>query len=390
MAYVKWAHAAGEQGPNGEQLRRREDFFTSNMCRTWFKQFVSMMLSRTNTVTQTSYRDDASIFAWELINEPRVMGDGSGDTLQEWIEDMSAFAKGLDEKHLLTMGSEGFYGSWSADSQRKDENPVNWAETMGGDFTRNFQTRSLDFACIHIWVDLWLCCDEVCKLKFAERWIARHLEASRDGFDKPVLLEEFGKWKPLDFRDAFFRKTFQVSLPPNSPVSSHAGGSLFWHMDPTKYPYNEDGFSVQAEVESTVAGIISLAATQAYAADSPAANAAQKQQPPKAPGTASLSSSDASESAELPDATSGASPGTNYRSPSSSSSSPSSPLPDATSGASPVPKYRSPSASSRGTGSSAPSTLRYTFDSVPDWGNKNAPASSIPTPFEDVDTEGNP
>ena len=76
MAYVKWAHAAGEQGPNGEQLRRREDFFTSNMCRTWFKQFVSMMLSRTNTVTQTSYRDDASIFAWELINEPRVMGDG--------------------------------------------------------------------------------------------------------------------------------------------------------------------------------------------------------------------------------------------------------------------------------------------------------------------------
>jgi len=230
MAYVKWAHAAGEQGPNGEQLRRREDFFTSNMCRTWFKQFVSMMLSRTNTVTQTSYRDDASIFAWELINEPRVMGDGSGDTLQEWIEDMSAFAKGLDEKHLLTVGSEGFYGSWSADSQRKDENPVNWAETMGGDFTRNFQTRSLDFACIHIWVDLWLCCDEVCKLKFAERWIARHLEASRDGFDKPVLLEEFGKWKPLDFRDAFFRKTFQVSLPPNSPVSSHAGGSLFWHM----------------------------------------------------------------------------------------------------------------------------------------------------------------
>ena len=390
MAYVKWAHAAGELGPNGEQLRRREDFFTSQMCRTWFKQFVTMMLSRTNTVTQTAYRDDASIFAWELINEPRVMGDGSGDILQEWIDDMSAFVKGLDEKHLLTVGSEGFYGSSSADSQRNDENPVNWAETMGIDFIRNFQTSSLDFACIHMWVDLWLHCDEVCKLKFAERWIAGHLETSRDGFDKPVLLEEFGKWKPLDVRDAFFRKTFQVSLPPNSPVSSHAGGSLFWHMDPTEYPYNEDGFSVQAEVESTVAGIISSAATQAYASDSPAASSAQKQHPPKAPDTASPSSSDASQSAEVPDATSGASPGTNYRSPSSSSSSPSSPLPDATSGASPNTKYRSPSATSRGTGSTAPATPRYTFDSVPDWGNKNAPASSIPTPFEDVDTEGKP
>lgn len=43
---------------------------------------LQMVLTRKNTITGIEYRDDPTIFGWELINEPRCMTDPSGDTLQ--------------------------------------------------------------------------------------------------------------------------------------------------------------------------------------------------------------------------------------------------------------------------------------------------------------------
>ena len=356
IAYVKWAHAAGERGPNGEPLRHREDFFVSQYCRDWFKKFVEKMLTRRNTVTGLEYRDDPAIFAWELINEPRVQGDATGDILQEWIEEMASYAKTLDQRHMLTVGLEGFYGV-SEPSRAADENPVGGAEQMGGDYTRNFYVPEIDFACIHLWVDLWLFCDEQCKSRFADRWIAGHLEVSRDRFNKPVLLEEFGKWKPLQERDDFFKKAFEVSLPPSSPVSSHAGGSMFWHMDPTAYPYNEDGFTVQAQVDTTTAAIVrgayqaATATRDASGAASPSTSTAPRPSRPSRPSRP-------------------------YGSPRKAVQG------EADANVSSPPVYRSPS--SHGAGTSAPGAIpRYRFESVP---SSDAPSRGEARP--DADPEG--
>ena len=261
IAYVKWAHAAGERAPDGSHLHRREDFFTSDLCRSWFKRFISHLLSRVNTVTGAAYRDDPAIFAWELVNEPRYQGDDTGDVLQRWIEEMAAHAKSVDANHMLTVGAEGFYGA--ASPSRAGDNPISGAARMGSDFVRNFAVSDVDFACVHVWADLWLYCDEECKLRFLDGWITGHLEEARNTFAKPVLLEEFGKWKPLGTRDAFFRRAFQLSLPPDTPVPSHAGGVLFWHMDPTDYPHDVDGFSVQVPGEIGTAEIVDAAAAAA-------------------------------------------------------------------------------------------------------------------------------
>ena len=56
-------------------------------------------------------RDDATIMAWELCNEPRCEGDFSGSILQAWVEQQAEFLKSLDPFHLLTTGAEGFLGS---------------------------------------------------------------------------------------------------------------------------------------------------------------------------------------------------------------------------------------------------------------------------------------
>jgi mannan endo-1,4-beta-mannosidase len=47
-----------------------------------YKNFLTALVTRVNTVTGVAYRDDPTIFAWELINEPRVSHDHSGNVLQ--------------------------------------------------------------------------------------------------------------------------------------------------------------------------------------------------------------------------------------------------------------------------------------------------------------------
>ena len=48
---------------------------------------------------------------WELMNEPRCSGDFSASKLQHWIERSAEFLKSVDPNHLVTVCTEGFFGS---------------------------------------------------------------------------------------------------------------------------------------------------------------------------------------------------------------------------------------------------------------------------------------
>ena len=119
---------------------------------------------------------------------------------------MSAFIKSLDAQHMVSVGSEGFFGM--STPERLKHNPDSGAQRMGVDFVRNMAPSSVDFATVHMWVDEWLFCGEECKLDFAKGWVFSHLAASEmDAEDpKPVVLEEFGKWQPIQTRDALFNQ----------------------------------------------------------------------------------------------------------------------------------------------------------------------------------------
>lgn len=52
---------------------------------------MQTLLTRKNHLTGVEYRDDPTILAWELMNEPRCATDPSGDTLQVCDEPSAVF-----------------------------------------------------------------------------------------------------------------------------------------------------------------------------------------------------------------------------------------------------------------------------------------------------------
>ncbi|KMS95293.1 hypothetical protein BVRB_009700 [Beta vulgaris subsp. vulgaris] len=112
-------------------------------------QLEKNVLTRVNNFTGVAYKDDPTIMAWELMNEPRCPSDLSGKILQDWITEMAPYLKSIDANHLLEIELEGFYGD-----DRKQYNPNNIQ--AGTNFITNNQVPSIDFATVHCYPDQWL------------------------------------------------------------------------------------------------------------------------------------------------------------------------------------------------------------------------------------------
>jgi len=193
--YVAWDAKYGTD-PN-EVATEHNDFYTDADTRRWYKQFVHAVLNRRNTYTGVLYKNDPTIFAWELANEPRAPGDDSGDILQAWLTEMAAYVKSIDSNHMLAIGSEGLYSRPRTDDWMFDG-------STGQDFIRNHQIEGIDFATVHVYPDEWeMTYDEVLA------WYQEHIDDARDVLNMPLLLEEFGQWRDKDGSPAGRNRLFQ-------------------------------------------------------------------------------------------------------------------------------------------------------------------------------------
>ncbi|MFI1576259.1 cellulase family glycosylhydrolase [Streptomyces anulatus] len=74
---------------------------------------MSYALNRTNHYSGVKYKDDPTIFAWDLMNEPRYQAqspeeDVEATTLRAWVDEMGAFIKKIDPNHPLKVVAEGW------------------------------------------------------------------------------------------------------------------------------------------------------------------------------------------------------------------------------------------------------------------------------------------
>ncbi|XP_051196156.1 putative mannan endo-1,4-beta-mannosidase 9 [Lolium perenne] len=249
--YVQWAR---DQGHN---LSSDEDFFTDSLTQRFYMNHVKRVLTRVNNFTGVAYKDEPTIFAWELMNEPRVQSDLSGKTMQDWVTLMSAYVKAIDANHMVEIGLEGFYGESMPD--RKKFNP---GYTVGTDFISNNRIPSVDFATIHSYPDQWVSgSSNEAQVEFMRKWMASHIEDAAKEFQKPLIVSEFG-WSArsngytVATRDDYFRMVYD-SIYESVKEGGPCAGGLFWQVMAPGMEGWADGYEVVLERCPTTTAIIS-------------------------------------------------------------------------------------------------------------------------------------
>ncbi|KAL8167272.1 hypothetical protein V2J09_008771 [Rumex salicifolius] len=255
--YVKWGKDAGRN------LTSDDDFFSDAIVKSYYKNHT--VLNRVNTLTNMTYKDDPTVFGWELMNEPRCPSDPSGDVLQDWIQEMAAYVKSIDPKHLLGIGSEGFYGPSTPD--KASFNPNSYATQVGTDFIRNHQALGVDFASAHIYADSWISTTvSSAHLVFYKDWMQSHIDDADKYLGMPVVFGEFGVSSKdegfnTSFRDTIYSTVYKTLI--HSAINGGSGGgSLMWQLFPDGTDYMDDGYAVVLSKASSTSAIISLQSTR--------------------------------------------------------------------------------------------------------------------------------
>ncbi|XP_075507912.1 mannan endo-1,4-beta-mannosidase 6-like [Primulina tabacum] len=257
--YVKWGLAAGLN------LTSDDDFFSHPTIRNYYKSHVKAVLNRVNTITNITYKDDPTIFAWELMNEPRCESDPSGNKLQSWIEEMTVYVKSIDPKHLVEIGLEGFYGP--STPHKVQNNPNTYAQQVGTDFIRNHQVLGVDFASVHIYPDSWISQSITdAHIEFTKSWMQSHIDDAETFLGMPVLFSEFGVSTKDPGYNASYRDTLISSvyktLVNSSKKGGGGGGSLLWQLFPERTDYMDDGYAVVLSKSPSTSNIISIQSTR--------------------------------------------------------------------------------------------------------------------------------
>ncbi|CAL1379551.1 unnamed protein product [Linum trigynum] len=247
--YVEWAKE------RGQNVSEDDDFYTNAVVKGYYKNHVQVVVRRVNTITGVAYKDDPTIFAWELMNEPRS-NDYSGALLQNWVSEMAAYLKSIDGCHMLEVGLEGFYGE-----SKKDLNPNGLL--FGTDFLTNNQVPQIDFATTHLYADQWLHNSTQEEIEaYVDKFLGSHILDSNTLLRKPLVMAEFGKSSKLPgyslaSRDGYFKKIYD-SIYTSSQNGGPFCGGIFWQLMEPGMDNWGDGYQLVLQYTPSTAALISL------------------------------------------------------------------------------------------------------------------------------------
>ncbi|KAI9199887.1 hypothetical protein LWI28_000009 [Acer negundo] len=226
----------------GQSISSDDEFFTNSVVKGYYKNHIKTVLTRRNSMTGVAYKDEPTIMAWELMNEPRCNSDPSGKTIQAWITEMASYVKSIDGNHLLEIGLEGFYGPSSSEKQQYNLN-----FQVGTDFIANNQIPGIDFATVHSYPDQWIPnSSEESQMSFLNSWLSNHIQDAQNILKKPILLAEFGKslkTSSANQRDKLY-DTVYSAIYSSAKGGGAAVGGMFWQLFTEGMDNFRDGYEV--------------------------------------------------------------------------------------------------------------------------------------------------
>jgi mannan endo-1,4-beta-mannosidase len=160
--------------------------------------------------------DNGAILAWDILNEPRPNLGTPDGAVVTWTQQMSGYIGSLDQRHLITIGTEGFGPGYPAD--------LNLAARPGSELSALCQIPSITLCSAHLFPNYLSNPNSSATIGQAvQNW-----RTTADKANKPLIIEEVG----YSFSDA---KTFTVRQEFFDNVSrainnSDLDGGLLWNV----------------------------------------------------------------------------------------------------------------------------------------------------------------
>ena len=186
--YLEWNGYGKVPNPNlkpntwPQFMSYTTQFHQCESCKNSFLEHIKFMLNRKNSINGIPYKQDKTIMAWEVANEPRIWNIENEKAFTNWLNEVASTIKSIDKNHLLTTGSEGKAGS-------NDDIAA---------FERTHNNPNIDYLTMHIWPKNWGWYNindeknstEVA-IKKTNDYIDEHIKVAQN-LKKPLVLEEFG------------------------------------------------------------------------------------------------------------------------------------------------------------------------------------------------------
>lgn len=224
-------------------------FYSHAGAQEHFRNYIASLISRKNSFTNVSYKDDPTIMSWQLSNEPRpgMDGDQGEKNIHEfmkWIDQTAGYIHSLDTNHLVSSGNEGKVGTI--------QNLEYYEQTHA--------SKNIDYLTLHIWAKNWSWFnadkpDETFPIakKNALDHLKLHVDLARK-MNKPLVMEEFGldrdhkNYLPgtsTSLRDEYFIALFEM-LFQEASLGAPIGGANVWAWGGEGIPMEKIKSSIEA------------------------------------------------------------------------------------------------------------------------------------------------
>tara|TARA_B100000809_G_scaffold264125_2_gene319116 strand:+ start:22513 stop:23802 length:1290 start_codon:yes stop_codon:yes gene_type:complete len=228
--YLRWAENDTIPYPQDPEYSWKnfsdysKQFYVNTKAQRMMYNHIEKVITRKNSITGTTYKNDPTIMSWQLANEPR--GYDTPNEFRSWAVKTAAYIKSLDKRHLVCLGTEGNTSGITAGVNALLDN----------------DNLDIDYITMHIWAQNWGWFNpkqgekvfEEALVKVDDYWNDHVAVANK--LNKPIVLEEFGiardssSYSPkttTEWRDRFYTYLFE-KVKTSIDKGDRVKGLNFW------------------------------------------------------------------------------------------------------------------------------------------------------------------